>query len=66
MYVATAPNKRIIVSVAAIWASERFFPEANYAIFPGVAKKTFPEGTKSGEISFCPLETKKLTLLIKL
>jgi len=53
------PTKRIIVPVAAVWASEGFFPgEANCGIFPGVAKTIFRKVAKSGEISFYPLETK--------
>ena len=32
---------------------------------PGVIKKIFPEGVKSGEISFYPLENKKTTFFAK-
>jgi len=60
------PTKRIIVPFAAIWMSEGFFPgDANCGNFPGLAKKIFPEGAKSGEISFFPLETKISTFSAK-
>jgi len=42
-----------------------FSREPNCGIFPGVAKKIFPEGAKSGEISFHSLETKISTFFAK-
>ena len=53
---------RIISPVAVTLVSEE---GGQLWIFPVIAEKIFPQRDESGEIWFCPLETKKLTFLAK-
>jgi len=52
-------------SVETPWASEGFFPRGTIVDFFRGTPKDFPGGTKTGKISFFPLETKKTTFLAK-